>query len=152
MLFPPVGQVIRPRLPGEGAARLGAGVAAVHLLVALEFTGEAEPHGAALGRAPVLGQVRVLLAHVGLQQLVLPELQAAALVRTEVSARAVAAADVALPVGVGGESLGAALHGAGERFVSVVDQLMTRQMVRAAERLPAALVSTRVRLHSGVFT
>lgn len=59
---------------------------------------------------------------------------------------------MALAVGVGGESLSAALHSAGKRFVSAVDQLMTRQMVRAAERLSAVLVSTRVRLHSGVFT
>lgn len=86
MQLPPVGQVICPRFPGEGAARLGAGVAAVHLLVPLEFTRETEPHDAALDRTLVLRQVRVLLAHVGLQQLVLLELQAAALVRAEVSA------------------------------------------------------------------
>lgn len=94
----------------------------------------------------------MLFTQVELEQLVLPEFEAAVFVSADVFVRFVALDNVALPVGVGGESVGASLHGAGERFVSAVDQLMTRQMVRAAERLSAALVSTRVRLHSGVFT
>lgn len=115
------------------------------------MAGLTEPHGAALESAVELWNVGMLLTHVGFEQLVLPELQAAVLESADVFARGAVAVDVALPVRVGGESLGAALHGAGKRFLSTVDQLMTRQMKRAAERLSAALVPTRVRLHSGVF-
>lgn len=123
----------------------------MHLLVPLQVARRTEPHGAPLESAMELRHVGVVLTHVGFEQFVLLEFKAAVFVGADVAARGIVALDVALAVGVRGESLGAALHSAGKRFLSTVNQLMTRQVIRAAERLTAALVSTRVRLHSGVF-
>lgn len=152
MPLSPVGQILGPRLPTEVAALLGAGISSVHFLMAFELTGHAEAHVAAAVRTPVLRGVGVELAHVGLQQLLLLELLAAALVATDVGTRPVVAADVALAVGIGGESLCAVVLGARERSLSAVSQRVTRQVVRARERLPAVLMRARVRLDSGVFT
>lgn len=55
------------------------------------------------------------------------------------------------PVGVGGEGVGAAVHGAAERLQPAVGELMPGQVIGAAEGLSAAVVRTSVRLHSRVF-
>lgn len=96
--------------------------------------------------------IGMLLAHVGFEELVLPEFKATVLESADISARAVVAINVTLSVEVGGKSIRAASHGAGEWFLSTVNQLVTRKMVRAAERLSTVLMLARVRLHSGVFT
>lgn len=62
------------------------------------------------------------------------------------------AADVSGPVCVGGEGLRAAILGAAKRLHAAVTELMSRQVVGAAERLTAAIVLTCVWLHSRVFT
>lgn len=81
VLLLPVLQVLGPRLGREAAAPLLAGVASVHLLVPLQLAGEGEAHLAAFVRAPVRRQLRVLLAHVRLELLVLLELEPAAVER-----------------------------------------------------------------------
>lgn len=78
VLLPRVLQVLGPSVPREGAALLLAGVAFVYLLVSLQPAGEGEPHVAAFMAARVRWQLRMLLAHVGLEQLVLLEAEAAA--------------------------------------------------------------------------
>lgn len=152
VLLLPVLQVLRPGLPREAAAFLLAGVTSVHLLVSLQLAGDAEAHLAAFMRALVWRQLGVLLTHVGLQLLLLLELQLAALEPADVVPvllPGVDAVNVPCPVGVGGESLRAAVHGAEEGFVPAVAELVSGQVVAAAEGLPAVAAE---RLHSGVFT
>lgn len=124
------------------------------LLVPLQLTGGGESHLAAIVGALVGWQLRMLLAHVGLQLLVLLELLAAALERADVFLllESVRAADVSAPVGARGESLRAALHGAAEGLLPAVDELVPGQVERRAEGLSAALVLTRVWPKSRVFT
>lgn len=96
----------------------------------------------------------MLLTHVGLQQLLLLELQPTAfilalvlLVLLSVDSRHVSGS-----VCVGGEGLLAAVLGALKGLHPGVCELMSGQMVGAAEGLAAAVLPTCVRLHSGVFT
>lgn len=147
-------QVLSPGLPCESAALLFAGVPSVHLLVTLQFTGEAKSHLAALISALIRGQLSVLLAHVGLQLFVLLELEPTALKSANIFPLllAVHAADVSGPVCVGGEGLRAAIYGASERLLSAVAELVPRQVGLTAESLRAAIAPTRIRLHSRVFT
>lgn len=153
VLFLPVLQVLSPGLSREDAALLLAGVTSVHLLVALQPAGEGEPHLAAFEGALIGRQLGVLLAHVGLELLVLPELQPAALHFADVLLLllAVNAADVSGPVRVGGEGLRAAVHRAAEGLRAAVTELVPRQVIGAAEGLGAAIVLARVRLHPRVF-
>lgn len=72
--------------------------------------------------ALILWRVGMALTHVGLQQLVLPELLTAVVMDADVFTCSVVAADVALAVGVGGEGLAAAGCRAGEWFVTAVSQ------------------------------
>lgn len=124
----------------------------MHLLVSLQLTGVGKSHLAALVAALIRGLLRVLLTHVGLQQLVLLELQAAVLELADVFLLLVNAADVPAAVRARGESLRAALHGAAEGLLPAVAELVPGQVVRRAEGLPAALVLTRVGPNSRVFT
>lgn len=154
MLLLSVPQILRPGLPCERAALLFTGIASMDFLVPFYFTREAESHVTAFERALVRRDFGVLFTHVGPQLLVLLELESAAFVGADVfpGLLAVEAAHVSETVGVGLERLRTTVDGAGERLVSAVDQLVSRQMIRAAEGLTAVLVSTRVRLHSRVFT
>ena len=154
VLLLPVLQILGPGLPSEAAALLLAGVSSVHLLMTLQFAGEGESHLAPVIGALVGGQLGVLLTHVGLELLVLPELQAAALVfaRVLLLLLGVDAADMSDPVRVGGEGLPAAVHGALEGLHAAVAEVVSSQVVAAAERLPAAIAVTCVRLQPGVFT
>lgn len=154
VLLLPVLQVLRPGLSREAAALLLAGVPPVHLLVPLQLAGEGEPHLASLVGALVRRQLGVLLAHVGLELLVLPELQPAALELANVLPLLprVYAAHVPGPVRVGGEGLPAAVRGAQKRPDAAVAEVVPRQVVGAAEGLAAAVAAARVRLHSRVFT
>lgn len=154
VLLLPVLQILCPGLPSEAAALLLAGVTSVHLLVSLQFAGEGESHLAGLIGALVGGQLGVLLTHVGLELLVLPELQAAALMFTHVLLLllGVNAAHVSDPVRVGGEGLLTAVHGAPEGLHAAVAEIVSGQVVAAAERLPAAIAVTCERLQPGVFT
>lgn len=128
MLLLPVLHVLSPGLPCEITALLFAGVPSMHLLVTLQFAGEAESHLAAFISALIRGQLSVLLTHVRFEQFVLLELEAAALKLADVFPRlqAVDAADVSGPVCVGGEGLRAAVHGAPERLLSAVTELVPR--------------------------
>lgn len=147
-------QVLSPGLPCEGAALLFAGIPSVHLLMTLQFTGEAKSHLAAFVSALIRGQLGVLLAHVGLQLFVLLELESAALESANVFLLllAVDAADVSGPVCVGGEGLRAAVYGTSERLLPAVAELVPRQVGLTAKSLRAAIAATRVWLHSRVFT
>ncbi len=154
VLLLPVLQVLCPGLSCEAAALLLAGVPSVHLLVSLQLAGEGESHLAAFISALVRGQLGVLITHVGLKLLVLPELEPAALIFAHILLLllGVNAADVSGPVCVGGEGLRAAILGAAKRLHAAVTELMSRQVVGTTERLTAAAELTRVRLHSRVFT
>lgn len=119
----PVLQVLRPGLGDEVAVRLLARVASVHLLVPLQATGEGETPGAARLRALVGRHGVVPLTHVRSQLLVFAKFQLTAVHLARVAhplARAVHAALVPDAVGVGGERLAAAVHGAPEGPLAVV--------------------------------
>lgn len=154
VLLLPVLHILSPGLSSEGAALLLAGITSVHLLMSLQFAGEGEPHLAAFISALVRGKLGVLLTHVGLELLVLLELKPTAVNFTHVLPLllGVDAADMSGPVCVGGEGLSAAVHGAVKRLLPAVSELMSCQVIEAAEGLPAAVVLTCVRLHSRVFT
>lgn len=154
MLLLPVVQVVGPGLPSEAASLLHAGVTSVDLLVSLQFAGKGEPHFTAFVGAAVGGQLGVLLTHVGFKLLVLLELLSAAVepARVLLLVRAVYAADMSGPVGVGGEGFLAAVHGAAERLHAAVAQVVPRQVILAAEGLSAAVALTCKRLYSRVFT
>lgn len=100
VLLLPVLHILGPGLSSEGAALLLAGVTSVHLLMSLQFAGEGEPHLASFISALVRRQLGVLLTHVGLQLLVLLELEPAAVKRAHILPvlLAVDAADVSGPV------------------------------------------------------
>lgn len=137
----PVLQVLRPGLGDEVAVRLIARVASVHLLVALQAAGEGEAPGAAWLRALVGWQGVVLLAHVRSQLLVFAKFQPTAFHLARVATplvRAVHAALVPDAVGVGGERLAAAVHGAPEGPVATVTELVPRQVIGGGKR-PAAV-------------
>lgn len=154
VLLLPVLQVLCPGLSCEAAALVFAGVPSMHLLVALQLAGDGEPHLAVLIGARVRGQLRVLLAHVGLELLVLLELEPAVLELAGVLLLLprVNAADMSGPVGVGGEGLLAAVLGAPKGLHAAVTEFVSRHMVGAAERLTATVARAREGLHSGVFT
>lgn len=153
VLLLPVLQVLSPGLSCEAAALLLARVPSVHLLVSLQFAGEGESHLASFIGALIRGQLGVLLTHVGLELLVLLELEAAAvkLANILLLLLGVNAADVSGPVCVGGEGLCAAIHGAGKGLQAAVRQIVSRQVIGGTERLSAAVALTRVRLDSRVF-
>lgn len=154
MLLLPVVQVVGPGLPSEDASLLQTRVTSVHLLVSLQFAGEGEPHVTAFVGAAVRRQLGVLLTHVGFKLLVLLELLSAAVEPTRVLllVGAVDAADMPGPVGVGGESFPASVHGAAERLHAAVAEVVPRQVILAAEGLPAAIALTCKRFYSRVFT
>lgn len=143
VLLLPVPQVVCPGLPCEAAGLLLAGISSVHLLVSLQLTWEGESHVAAFISALVRWQLSVLLTHVGLQLLVLLELEPAALKLTDVFLvfLSVDAAEVPGPVGVGGEGLRAALCTALEGLHAAVGELVPGQVIGAAEGLTAAVVA-----------
>lgn len=152
----PVLHTLRPGLGGEGATLLLARITSVHLLMSLQLAGEGEPHLATLISALVRGQLGVLLTHMRLQLLVLLKLKTTTVNFTHIHLVllliGVDSADVSGPVGVGGEGLSAAVHGASKRLQPVVSEVVSGQVIEAAEGLAAAVVLTCVRLHSGVFT
>lgn len=153
VLLLPVLQVLSPGLPCEGAGLLFAGVPSVHLLVSLQLARAGESHLAAFISALVRGQLGVLLTHVGFKLLVLLKFEPTTLKFTHVLLLlSVNAAYVSGPVRVGGEGLRASVHGTVKRLHAAVSELMSCQVIRATERLPAAVVLTCVRLHSRVFT
>lgn len=154
VLLLPVLEVLSPRFSCEGAALLLAGVTSVHLLMSLQLAGEGESHLAAFISALIRRQLGVLLTHVRLELFVFPELEPAALKLTNILPLLlrVNAADVSGPVTVGGESVGAAVHGALKRLHTAVTEPMPCQVKWAAEGLSAAIVFTFVRLHPRVFT
>lgn len=153
VLLLPVGQVVGPGLPGEAASLLRAWVPSVDLLVSLQFARKGEPHFAAFVGAPVRGQLGVLFTHVGFKLLVLLELESAAVEPAHVllPVRTVYAADVPVPIRVGGEGLLAAVHGAAERLHATVTEVVPGQVRLATEGLSATVAVTRERLYSRVF-
>lgn len=66
VLFLPVLLVLSPGFSGEVTAFAIAGIPSVHLLMSLQLAGEGEPHLTSFMSAPVLWQLRMLLAHMGL--------------------------------------------------------------------------------------
>lgn len=153
MLLLPVIQVVGPGLPGEAAALLRARVASVDLLVPLQFARKGEAHFTPFVGALVGRQLGVLLTHVGFQLLVLLELESTAVEPAQVllPVRTVHAADVPGQIGVGGESVLAAVHGAAKRLHATVAEVMPSQVILAAEGLSTSVAVTRVRLDSRVF-
>lgn len=147
-------QVVGPGLPGEPATLLRARVTSVDLLMPLQLARKGEAHFTPFVGAPVRGHLGVLLAHVRLQLLVLPELQATAVEPAQVAlpVRAVHAADVPGPVGVGGEGFHAAVHGAAERLRAAVAEVMPGQVILTAEGLSTSVAATCERFSSRVFT
>lgn len=154
VLLLPVLQVLSPGLSCEGAGLLFAGVPSVHLLMSLQLAWEGELHLAAFISALVRGQLGVLITHVGFKLLVLLKFEPTTLKSTSILLLllSVNAAYVSGPVRVGGEGLRASVHGAVKGLHAAVSELMSCQVIRATERLPAAVVLTGVRLHSRVFT
>lgn len=153
LLFP-VLQVLGPGLAGVGTALFRARVPPVDLLVSLQLAGEGEPPLTAVVGALVRWQLGVLLAHVGLQLIVLLKLESAAIEPTQVRfpVRAVNAADVSGPVRIGRECLLAVLHGAVKRLHAAVAEVMSVQVRLTTEGLPATVATTWIRFYPRVFT
>lgn len=154
MLLLAVVQVVGPGLPGEVATLLRARVTSVDLLMPLQLARKSEAHFTAFVGAPVRRQLGVLLTHVAFQLFVLPELQSAAVEPAHVllAVRAVDAADVPSPVGVGGEGFLAAVRGAAKRFHAAVAEVMPGQVILAAEGLSTTVAVTCIRFDSRVLT
>lgn len=132
----PMFQVLRPGFGDEFAVQLLAWVSSVHLFVPLKATGEGEAPGAARLRALVRWQGVMLLAHVRTQLFVFAKLQMTAVHLTRVApplVRVMHASLVPDAVGVGCERFIAAVHGALERPVAAVMELVPRQVISGGE-------------------
>lgn len=129
-------QVLRPGFADEVAVRLLARVASVHLFVSFKAAGEGETPRAVRLRALVRRQGVVLLAHVQTQLFVFAKFQLTAVHLTRVAPPLVPVMHAALvpdAVGVGCERFVAALHGALERPVAAVVELVPRQVISGGE-------------------